>query len=177
MHVNAIQHDTPLGMMWSVWTERGLYCLNWERPDADVAIASMDNTSAATTQQIENFRSCLDEFFHTGKQSFRDVAIDDTGWTPFTAEVYRCCRAIPPATTMTYKQLAKLAGNEKACRAVGAAMSRNRILLVIPCHRVIAAGGGLRGFSAPGGLLTKRLLLQLEREGNLTREQLADVRV
>ena len=78
---------------------------------------------------------------------------------------------------MTYKQLAKLAGNEKASRAVGAAMSRNRILLVIPCHRVIAAGGGLRGFSAPGGLATKRLLLQLEREGSLSEDQLADVQV
>ncbi|MCL4165073.1 UNVERIFIED_CONTAM: hypothetical protein GTU68_055700 [Idotea baltica] len=76
--------------------------------------------------------------------------------------VYQCCRQIQPGDTMTYKQLAAAAGNEKASRAVGAAMSRNRILLVIPCHRVLAANGQLRGFSAPGGLATKQSLLDLE---------------
>jgi methylated-DNA-[protein]-cysteine S-methyltransferase len=58
--------------------------------------------------------------------------------------------------------LATGVGSRGASRAVGAAMSRNRILLVIPCHRVVSAGGVLRGFSAPGGLRTKQFLLDLE---------------
>ena len=171
MRVTTIEHHTPLGTMWSVWTQRGLYRFNWERPEFE---PSAD--SAEDTKKIDDFRKRLDDFFRDGKESFRDVAIDATGWTNFTSEVYKCCRTIPPATTMTYKQLARMAGNEKASRAVGAAMSRNRILLVIPCHRVIAAGGGLRGFSAPGGLSTKRLLLHLEREGSVPGTQLADAR-
>ncbi len=161
MRVTTTDHETPLGTMWSAWTDRGLYSLNWEPPDFETVCAS-----PASKQQIDQFRQRLAKFFQAGQESFLDVAIDPTGWTQFSSEVYRRCRTIPPATTLTYKQLAALAGNEKASRAVGAAMSRNRILLVIPCHRVIAAGGGLRGFSAPGGLATKRLLLELEREGS-----------
>ena len=59
----------------------------------------------------------------------------------------------------------KLAGKERASRAVGTAMRKNRIPLVIPCHRVVASGGGIGGYSAPGGLDTKRMLLQLEQHG------------
>ena len=159
MRVTTTDHKTPLGTMWSAWTDRGLYSLNWEQPDFETVVAS-----SITKQRIDLFRGCLAGFFQTGQESFSEVAIDPTGWTQFTFQVYRHCRRIAPATTLTYKQLAELAGNQQASRAVGAAMSRNRLLLVIPCHRVIAAGGGLRGFSAPGGLATKRLLLELERE-------------
>lgn len=169
MRVTSSEHETPLGTMWSSWTDRGLYSLNWERSDMETVTGS-----PATMQQIDRFHEHLAEFFQSGQESFSGVAIDPTGWTEFTSEVYRRCRTIPPATTLTYKQLAEWAGNERASRAVGAAMSRNRILLVIPCHRVIAAGGGLRGFSAPGGLATKRMLLELEREGRWPSELFAD---
>ena len=159
MRMTTIEHETPLGTMWSAWTNQGLYSLNWEQPDFEPVAAS-----STTKQRIDLFHQRLSRFFQSGQESFADVAIDATGWTKFSSEVYRHCRMIEPATTLTYKQLAQLAGNQQASRAVGAAMSRNRILLVIPCHRVIAAGGGLRGFSAPGGLATKQLLLELERQ-------------
>ncbi len=159
MRVTTSEHETPLGTMWSAWTDRGLYSLKWEQPDRESVVAS-----SITRRRIDLFGQLLARFFQTGRESFSDVAIDATGWTKFGADVYRHCRMIEPATTLTYKQLAQLAGNQQASRAVGAAMSRNRILLVIPCHRVIAAGGGLRGFSAPGGLATKQLLLELERQ-------------
>jgi methylated-DNA-[protein]-cysteine S-methyltransferase len=88
--------------------------------------------------------------------------LDGSGWTAFGRAVYRECRRIPAGTTVTYGELAERAGTRSASRAVGALMARNRILLVIPCHRVVAVGGGLRGFSAEGGLATKRYLLDLE---------------
>jgi len=99
----------------------------------------------------------------TGGDVFLGVVVDPTGWTTFRHRVYQQCRKIPAGSTCTYQQLAAMAGSPKASRAVGAAMASNRVPLVIPCHRVVSAGGDLRGFSAPGGLETKRMLLQLER--------------
>ncbi|UUO04407.1 methylated-DNA--[protein]-cysteine S-methyltransferase [Blastopirellula sp. J2-11] len=91
------------------------------------------------------------------------IAIDLTGFTPFATRVYQQCRKIPPGTTLSYGQLAARAGSPAAARAVGGAMARNRIPLLIPCHRVIASSGKLHGFSAPQGLKLKERLLRLER--------------
>ena len=85
--------------------------------------------------------------------------------TPFQAKVVRHCRAIPWGGTLSYGQLAKKAGSAGAARAVGTVMSRNRLPLVIPCHRVLGSGGCLGGYSAPGGLATKKKLLS--QEGSL----------
>ena len=170
MRLTMTDHDTPLGQMWSAWTDQGLFSLNWERPEEQPAIAS-----ASIRRRMEELNKRLADFFRNGQESFASISIDPSGWTEFTTQVYHHCRLIEPATTLTYKQLAQRAGNEKASRAVGAAMARNRILLVIPCHRVVAAGGGLRGFSAPGGLATKRLLLDLEHQRSWPSDLLSDV--
>lgn len=164
MHATTAIHCTPLGDMHSVWTANGLYSLNWEQP-VDWEQPGLESAAAddLTTQRIEQLNVAIDHFFESGRESFRHITIDDNGWPPFTTRIYQQCRSIDPGTTWTYKKLASAAGNEKASRAAGAAMSRNRILLVIPCHRVVAGGGDLRGFSAPGGLDTKRKLLELEQ--------------
>lgn len=80
--------------------------------------------------------------------------------TPFQERVWRSLRQVPYGAVLTYGELAQRAGFPKAARAVGAAMARNRIPIVLPCHRVIASGGGLGGFT--GGLEIKRKLLRLE---------------
>jgi methylated-DNA-[protein]-cysteine S-methyltransferase len=72
------------------------------------------------------------------------------------------CMNITYGQTKTYKELAQLAGYPAAARAAGAAMSRNRIPLIIPCHRVLGSDGSLHGFSAPGGIQTKKQMLTLE---------------
>ena len=169
MPMVTADHDTPLGTMWSAWTARGLYSLHLGPPrglDMDQRRGETEFCDAVMQTRISALDERLDAFFRTGRESFDDVVIDSRGWTEFASRVYECCRSISAATTVTYKDLAKLAGSEKASRAVGAAMARNRILLVIPCHRVISGGGQLRGFSAPGGLATKRRLLELERRGH-----------
>ncbi|MDV6028626.1 MAG: methylated-DNA--[protein]-cysteine S-methyltransferase [Phycisphaera sp. RhM] len=151
-------HWTALGNMVSTWTAAGLYSLRWqERPGSDDGTVAVDPRGEDLDQRLR-------EYFATGHADFSSIELDTQGWTPFTAQVYRCCRAIAPGTTITYQELAQRAGNKAASRAVGAAMARNRMLLVIPCHRVVSAGGGLRGFSAPGGLQTKQFLLDLETE-------------
>ncbi|MGI9470581.1 MAG: methylated-DNA--[protein]-cysteine S-methyltransferase [Rubripirellula sp.] len=164
-------HATPIGPLWSAWTERGLYSLNWNEP-APLAVEAASSVPRST--RLQELEQQLQLYFRDGSVSFDNVQVDDVGWTPFTANVYRCCRGIVAGTTVTYKTLAAMAGNDQASRAVGAAMSRNRILLVIPCHRVLSGQGKLRGFSARGGLTTKRQLLDLERDGHWPTDLFAD---
>lgn len=146
--------------MVSVWTESGLHTLSWQTDQQRLA-EPLEGSKQSDLRPC-HLDDCLQEYFETGRADFSTVQIDSQDWTPFTEAVYRNCRDIPSGTTVTYKQLAATSGNELASRAVGAAMSRNRILLVIPCHRVLSANGALRGFSAPGGLNTKQFLLDLE---------------
>jgi methylated-DNA-[protein]-cysteine S-methyltransferase len=94
---------------------------------------------------------------------FSDVRVDDRRWTPFQRKVLAACRRIPLGETRTYAELAATVGSPKAARAVGRVMATNPVPIVIPCHRVVGSGGGLGGFSAMGGLATKRKLLALER--------------
>ena len=95
-------------------------------------------------------------------QDFQNVAVNLDGAGPFIKNVYSAARRIPPGETMTYGELAAAAGSPGASRAVGQAMSKNPIPLIIPCHRVLAAGNRPGGFSAHGGLATKSKMLELE---------------
>jgi methylated-DNA-[protein]-cysteine S-methyltransferase len=93
-----------------------------------------------------------------------DVPVDLTGLPEFRRKIYEATRQIPPGERLSYADLAARAGNRKAARAVGRAMAENPVPVVIPCHRVVDSRGELHGFSAPGGLRTKALLLSIERE-------------
>lgn len=93
---------------------------------------------------------------------FRDVPITDDHLTPFGRAVVTHCRSIGYGRTRAYGELAALAGRPGAARAVGQVMAGNTVPLIVPCHRVVAAGGLLGGFSAPQGLAMKRRLLALE---------------
>jgi methylated-DNA-[protein]-cysteine S-methyltransferase len=95
-------------------------------------------------------------------EDFRDIAIDDGHLTPFERSVVRACRAISYGETLSYGQVAAKVGRSGAARAVGRVMATNRFPLVVPCHRVLASGGGLGGYSAPQGLAMKRRLLAME---------------
>lgn len=96
---------------------------------------------------------------------FRDVEVDLGPLPRFRSRVFACCRRIPYGTTLTYGQLAAKAGSPGASRAVGCSMAANPVPLVIPCHRVVAANGGLGGYSAVGGIRVKQRLLLLEARG------------
>jgi methylated-DNA-[protein]-cysteine S-methyltransferase len=82
--------------------------------------------------------------------------------TPFQKRVLELCRKIPYGQVATYGELAMQAGHERAARAVGNVMAANRVPLVIPCHRVVPAGGQLGRYSAAGGVRTKLRLLEME---------------
>lgn len=93
---------------------------------------------------------------------FLDVPLACHHLGPFTRRVVEACRALPPGRTASYADLAAAAGSPGAARAVGNAMARNRFPLIVPCHRVVGAGGHLGGYSAPQGLAMKRRLLEAE---------------
>ena len=93
---------------------------------------------------------------------FSDVAIQLDHRTEFDRMVTAGCRRIAWGKTRSYAELATDVGHPGAARAVGNVMRRNPIPLIVPCHRVVGAAGRLGGFSAPGGLATKRWLLELE---------------
>jgi len=98
------------------------------------------------------------------KVDFSDVRVDDRHLTDFGRRIVTACRRIPRGRTRSYGQLAADCGSPGGARAVGQAMAKNRYPLIVPCHRVLAAGGLLGGFSAPQGLAMKRRLLMLEGE-------------
>ena len=91
-----------------------------------------------------------------------DVALDDTGIDAFDRRVYAVTRTIAPGRVLTYGEVAARVGVDATARAVGQSLGRNRMPIVVPCHRVVATGGGLGGFSAPGGTETKRRMLAIE---------------
>ena len=95
---------------------------------------------------------------------FDDLQVDDSHLTDFGRRVSRACRGIPYGETRTYGQLAKQAGRPGAARAVGSVMARNRVPLIVPCHRVVPASGKLGGFSSPQGVAMKKRLLEMERQ-------------
>lgn len=92
-----------------------------------------------------------------------DIALDMTRLPAFARAVYEVARTIPPGETLTYGEVATRLGARGEARAVGQALGRNPFPIVVPCHRVVAAGGRAGGFSAHGGVATKLRLLDIER--------------
>ena len=90
------------------------------------------------------------------------IAIDDADVPQFNRRVFAIARAIPPGQTITYGEIAERLGDKALARAVGQALGENPVPLIVPCHRVLAAGGKIGGFSASGGVVTKLRLLTIE---------------
>jgi O-6-methylguanine DNA methyltransferase len=117
-------------------------------------------TRAAPTRATSDAISAeIQEYFRGRRKDLRDIPLDLEQSTPFERRVYEATRQIPFGKVATYGQIAKAIGNPKAQRAVGQALGKNPIGIVIPCHRVVASDG-LGGFT--GGVEHKRKLLRFE---------------
>jgi methylated-DNA-[protein]-cysteine S-methyltransferase len=97
------------------------------------------------------------------RDDLADLPLELEGLPPFHRRVYEATRAIPPGEVLTYGEVARRVGEPGAARAVGQALGNNPFAPVIPCHRVLAAGGRSGGFSAEGGVNTKLRMLEIER--------------
>ena len=123
----------------------------------DIAASSHDDDSLAA-----EILDRLARYADGEPVDFADIPVAADHLTPFASRVVKSCRAIRRGQTKSYGELAAAAGRPGAARAVGQVMATNRVPLVVPCHRVVAADGRLGGFSAPDGLAMKRRLLDLE---------------
>jgi methylated-DNA-[protein]-cysteine S-methyltransferase len=150
-------YDSPLGQILLVATDTALTGLHFAGEKYYPALAAgwRHDTQAKLIVQA---RQQLDEYFAGTRQDF-DLTVDPAG-TAFQRGVWHALQKIPYGTTTHYGALAQRIGKPSASRAVGAANGRNPISIVIPCHRVIGAGGDLTGYA--GGLERKAALLRLE---------------
>ena len=112
---------------------------------------------------LEPIRQQLEDYIGGKAASLDDIPLDLEDAPPFFRAAWEACRTIPPGETRSYAWLAAAAGRPRAFRAAGQAMARNRLTLVVPCHRVIGSDGGLHGYG--GGLRRKAQLLDQERDG------------
>jgi methylated-DNA-[protein]-cysteine S-methyltransferase len=170
MTVSITRHECalfPSALGWSAVFGTGsvLKCLTFGHPSEATAWRALEK---AVGRRLESGRwneplvERLQAFASGQRDDFLDVPIDPGPAPEFRRRVIRACRKIPYGRTLTYGQLAARCGSPAAARAVGRCMAANRIPLVIPCHRVVAADGTLGGYSAPGGIELKRRLLALE---------------
>lgn len=123
-------------------------------------LASLDWRGAPVGgEAVEALRRHL----RTGREDLSGIPVDLSGLPGFTRAVLAETRRIPPGATRAYGEVAAALGRPGSARAVGQALARNPVPLLVPCHRVVSRQGRLTGFSAPGGLERKRRLLELER--------------
>jgi methylated-DNA-[protein]-cysteine S-methyltransferase len=149
--------STTFGPVAVAWTARGLSRVRL----LDEGSEDAGGEGALPPVAAEAVR-LLTAYFDRVPVDFSALTLDETGLSALDAAIYRELRRVPRGATVTYGELAARAGAPGAAQAVGGAMARNPWVIVVPCHRVLAAGGALGGFSAPGGVHTKRKLLRME---------------
>ncbi len=164
-------HTFPsdLGWMALAWSDGRLLRLTFGHPSAASATASIEvdlNLSVSPADQIPawivELAGRLQSYAAGHAERFDDVPLDLSYLSNFQARVVRVCRKIGRGRVRSYGELAAAAGSPGASRAVGSTMARNRFPIIIPCHRVVAAGGAIGGFSARDGINLKRRMLELE---------------
>jgi len=147
---------TPIGECAIAWSQRGISgtkLLHARFPGARRA-----EPPAAVQHALDGIVATL-----SGQSAdFSNVHLDMRGVPKFHQRVYEIARTIPSGTTMTYGEIATRLGDPTASRDVGYALGHNPFPIIVPCHRVLAAGNKMGGFSAPGGVATKIRLLTLE---------------
>jgi methylated-DNA-[protein]-cysteine S-methyltransferase len=155
--------DSPLGPLTVMVTDRGLVRLSYAHEavgeQLDEVAARISPRILEAPERTDTVRRQLDEYFAGRRRGF-DVPIDWRLTRGFGGDVLRVTARIPFGSVSSYREVAAAAGSPNAYRAAGNALGSNPIPIVVPCHRVLHAGGGLGGYT--GGLERKRFLLGLE---------------
>ena len=153
---------TQAGWVGVLASEKGLLAASLPRPTEEEAVRELGEATGQSVKSPTPFGDLEQRFqayFRGETVSFRDE-LDLSGATPFQRQVWQQTRLIPYGQTRSYQQIADAIGKPGAARAVGQALGKNPLLVIIPCHRVLASSGGLGGFG--GGLKMKKRLLELE---------------
>lgn len=179
--MDMLVFETSLGHAALARLDGVVQALSFGHASERAAVKAVSRVLQSTADATSSVRFTATHFVHPGEEElvdrlrafadgepcdFDDLSIATRHLTPFARKVTAACRRIPWGKTLTYGQLANQAGRPGAARAVGSVMARNRVPLIVPCHRVIPASGGLGGFSAPQGVSMKQRLLELEQQSH-----------
>jgi methylated-DNA-[protein]-cysteine S-methyltransferase len=164
---NFALFDTTIGHCGIAWSDRGLIGVQLPHADETATRRRMSQRypDGQETGPPADMQHAIDGIVALLRGEPRDltgIAIDDSETPAFNAQVYAITRTVPPGKTITYGEIAERLGNKLLARDVGQALGQNPCPLVMPCHRVVAAGGKTGGFSAAGGVVTKLRLLSIE---------------
>jgi len=160
---------TDLGWIALAWRGEQLTRVSFGHPSAAAASAALEVDDELTIVNekdvpgwIRKLMARLQSFAAGNDERFEDVPLDLAHLSTFQMRVVRACRKISRGQVRSYGELAKAAGSPGAARAVGSVMSHNRYPIIVPCHRVVASGGSLGGFTARDGVNMKQRMLALE---------------
>jgi len=159
--------DSPIGPCGLAWSGRGITGLQLPEKTADATRKRVQRRwpEAVEGKPPSGVRRAIERVLQLLKGEAADLAdipLDLEAAPEFHRKVYEVARTIPPGRTMTYGQIARRLGVPHESREVGQALGRNPVAIIVPCHRVLGADGKMGGFSANGGVSTKRRMLEIE---------------
>ncbi|MBX3622688.1 MAG: methylated-DNA--[protein]-cysteine S-methyltransferase [Rhizobacter sp.] len=160
--------DTPIGRCGIAWGPAGLRAFQLPEPHDEGTLRRMARRGGPLPHgtpppAVQDIMARVTALLHGEPVDLRDVALDLDGIADFHRRVYAISREILAGQTRTYGEIAAEMGEPSAARAVGQALGANPFAIIVPCHRVLAAGGRSGGFSASGGVATKLRILLIER--------------
>jgi len=161
--------DTAIGPCGIAWTDAALAAVQLPESTREGTLRRLlryvgeEVTQSEPPSFVASAITRIQALLAGAKDDLSDLPLDLDGVPPFHQRVYEVTRAIPPGEVLTYGEVARRVGEPGAARAVGQALGKNPFAPVIPCHRVLAAGGKSGGFSAEGGANTKLRMLEIER--------------
>ncbi|WP_394847049.1 methylated-DNA--[protein]-cysteine S-methyltransferase [Pendulispora brunnea] len=159
--------ETAIGRCGIAWGERGVASVQLpEAREADTRARMLRRFPGAQelppSPEVQRAVEAIVALLRGERTDLADIPLDMNGVSPFYQRVYEVARTIAPGATLSYGEVATRLGSPGSARAVGQALGRNPFPIVVPCHRVLAAGGKMGGFSANGGITTKLKLLTIE---------------
>jgi len=150
-----LRFETAIGTCGIRWSDQGI-------TDVYLPGSRMEPSTTDAPPSVRQAAEDMAALLAGEQRDLTHITLDPTGVDEFRQAVYDATRAIGPGETQTYGDIAKTIGQPGAARGVGAALGSNPYPIVVPCHRVLASTGALHGFSAPGGIQTKRRMLEIE---------------
>lgn len=162
--------DTPIGRCGIAWGEHGLLATQLPEASDRHTLARLrrrrpELEEALPPSPVQSAIDGIVALLGGAPRDLMEISLDLEGLQDFALRVYELARAIPPGQTRTYGELATALGDPDAARAVGRALGANPFPIVIPCHRILGAGEWSGGFSAHGGVETKKRILRIESGG------------
>jgi methylated-DNA-[protein]-cysteine S-methyltransferase len=159
--------ETEIGWAGIAWGDAGVTAVHLPERDPETARRGFlrrfpESEAAEPPAEVAEAIGAIRELLAGKAADLSKVPLDLSRTPEFHARVYEIARAIPPGETLTYGEVAEKLGDKLLARDVGQALGKNPWPIVVPCHRVVAAGGKLGGFSARGGARTKLKLLAIE---------------